>query len=166
MTTIDTTKADRRELHFESLDDLLAEVDRIVAAERAGTLCTAGNWTAGQVLGHVAAWIEYGYAGYPEEMCPPWFIRVIVRLMLRFFMKKPMRPGYRIPKVAEGTFGTKVMSVEEGAMRLRSAVAKLQRCDPPQFHSPALGPLTNEQRIALNLRHAELHLSFLWPEDS
>ena len=44
---IDTSKVqDRRKLRFHSIDDLLADVDRIVAAEKAGTLRRTGNWTA------------------------------------------------------------------------------------------------------------------------
>ena len=43
--------ADRRVLRFESIDQVLAEVDRLAAAERAGRLRRLGDWTLGQALG-------------------------------------------------------------------------------------------------------------------
>lgn len=57
---VDTKKvAGRRMLRFESLDQVIADVDRLVEAERAGRLTRLGNWTLGQTLGHLAAWAEY-----------------------------------------------------------------------------------------------------------
>ncbi len=48
---------------LKSIDEVLADVDRLVAAAHAGTLQQIGNWTPGQVMAHLAAWIEYGYDG-------------------------------------------------------------------------------------------------------
>ena len=161
---INTAKAERRALHYESIDDVLREVDRIVAAERAGKLRHTGNWTPGQILGHLAAWIEYGYEGYPPGANPPWPVKVIAKLLKKTILYKPMRPGMKLgPRTPGGTFGMDEMSTEEAARRLRAALARLQRREPVIHHSPALGPLTDDERIALALRHAELHLGFLQP---
>ncbi len=73
----------RRKLRFESIDEVLADVDKVVAAAHAGTLEQLGNWKPGQVMAHLAAWIEYGYVGYPLKT--PWFIRMILRLTLPVF---------------------------------------------------------------------------------
>ena len=71
-TTIETGKVqERRRLRFNNVDELRAEIDRILTAERAGTLRRSGNWTTGRVFGHLATWINYGYEGFP--MRPPWF---------------------------------------------------------------------------------------------
>lgn len=160
---INTRKAGRRALRFETIDDVLAEIDRIEAADRAGTLRTTGNWTVGQTFGHLAAWINYGYEGFPAGAHPPWFVRVILR---RFVMPRALRrgvsPGMRIPRVDGGTFGIEPLSTEEGARRLREALARLKNREPVRYHSPAFGPMDDEQRIAFQLRHAELHLGFLW----
>lgn len=157
---IDTKHAQRRTLRFNSLDDLLAEVDRIVAADRAGTLRTTGNWTAGQALGHLATWINYGYEGFPMKV--PWFIRVLIKMKLKAYLRDGMPAGVHIPKVEGGTFGTEPLTIEEGARRLREAVARLRR-EPARFDSPAFGKLSEEDRVRLNLRHAELHLGFMQP---
>ena len=80
-TTIETEKVqERRRLRFRSVAELRAEIERILAAEQAGTLRRSGNWTTGQVFGHLAAWINYGYEGY--RMRVPWFIRPFIRRKL------------------------------------------------------------------------------------
>jgi len=138
-------------------------MERIIAAERAGTLRAAGNWTAGQTFGHLAAWIEYSYEGYPFNV--PWFIRIIVRLMKKRFLTKTMSRGVRLPGTKDGTYGTEPMTTEEGARRLRSALDRLDCREPALYPSPALGTLTPDELIALHLRHAELHLGFLHPAE-
>jgi len=75
---VDTAKvAERRILRFESIDEVLAEVNRLGEAERAGRLKHVGNWTLGQTLGHLAAWVEYAYTGAPLKV--PILIRWILR---------------------------------------------------------------------------------------
>ena len=161
---INTAKVtDHRTLRFETIDDVLAEIDRIVEAERAGTLRSTGNWSTGKVFGHLAAWINYAYEGFPPEATPPWFVKLIVRMTKNRWLTKPLPRGFRIPRTPEGTFGTEEMSTEEGARRLREALERLKRREPAKFHSPAFGPATDDERIAGNLRHAELHLGFLHP---
>ena len=152
---------ERRRLSFASIDEVLAEVDRIVAAEQAGTLRRTGNWTVGQTFGHLAAWITYGYEGYPFRV--PWFVRFLVRPMLRRFIRTGLRPGVRLPKVREGTYGTEVLSTEEGARRLRAALGRLKAGEPARCPSPGFGSMSEEERVQLNLRHAELHLGYLHP---
>jgi hypothetical protein len=159
---VDTAKvANRRILHFDSLDQKTAEVDRLVEAERQGRLKQLGNWTLGQTLGHLAAWMEYGYTGAPLN--PPFFIRWILRLRKRKFLYEPMKAGIRIPRVKGGTLAIDPMPLDEALTRFRR-VAERVKAEPPTAPSPALGKLTHDESIALNLRHAELHLGFLVPQ--
>ena len=161
-TDIDTASVtDHRALRFNSVDEFLAEIDRIVAAERAGTLRRSGNWAAGQIFGHLATWINYAYDGFPMKV--PWFIRILIRRKLPTYLNQGMPAGVRFPRVEGGTHGREVLTTDEGADRLRRALRRLQSGEPARYDSPAFGPLTQEQRIALNLRHAELHLGFLHP---
>ena len=150
----------RRSLRFATIDDLLREIERVVEADQQGRLRTLGAWTPGQILGHVAAWIEYGYDGYPMQP-PPWFIRLVLRWLGKKYLRQGMPSGIRIPKVAAGTYGIEVLSTEAGAERLRRALRRLQSGEPAKHDSPAFGPMSHEDRIQFNLRHAELHLSFL-----
>lgn len=160
---IDTKRqTDRRTLNFPTIDAVLADVDRIVAADRAGTLRCTGNWSAGQAMGHVAAWINYAYDGFPLGP-PPFFIRWILRLMKKKILSSGMQAGVKIPKTDHGTFGTESLSTDEGAARLRAALNRLKNSEVATYDSPAWGPMPKEERVAINLRHAELHLSFLHP---
>lgn len=152
---------DRRKLRFESIREIEDEIDRIVAAEAAGTLRTTGNWTAGQTFGHLAAWIDYAYEGFPFNM--PWIARFIIRRFLKKILDSEMRPGFRIAKNDDGTYGVERLSTNEGVRRYRRALQRLKSDEPAPHPSPAFGKLTDEQRRKLNLRHAELHLSFLHP---
>ncbi len=161
MSTVNTAKiADRRPIAFQSIDDLLADVDQIEKADREGRLKTLGNWHAGQVLCHVSSWIEYGYDGYPMKP-PPFFVRWILRLMLKKYLRSGMPSGVRIPGVPAGTTGMDDLPVSQAAERLRKALGRLKNGEPARYDSPAFGPMSHDDRIKLNLRHAELHLSFL-----
>ncbi len=159
---IDTKLAERRRLRYDSIEDLLADIDRIVAADKAGKLRRTGNWTAGQAMGHLAAWINYGYEGFPLGR-PPWFVRFMLGFLKKKYLTKGMPAGVRIPKTENGTFGFDPMTTEEGAERLRKALSRLKSGEEPKFDSPAWGKMPYDERVAINLRHAELHLSFLHP---
>ena len=159
---VDTgTVAGRRVLRFESIDQVLAEVDRLAEAERAGRLKRLGNWTLGQTLGHLAAWAKFGYTGNPLR--PPFFIRWFLRLRKRAFLYGPMRAGVKIPGVAGGTLATDPAPLDEALGRFRSVMERL-KAEAPTAPSPIFGRLTHEEAVALNLRHAELHLVFLAPQ--
>ncbi len=155
----------RRQLRFHKLGDLAAELARIEQAEQAGELSAVGNWTPGQILGHVAAWIHYGWDGFPVQ-APPWFVRWYLRWQLPKMLDKGMPSGVRIPGVEGGTTGIEPVEFGEGMSELRRGIERLEGGDPPTHHSPAFGEMSLEDRIQLNLRHAELHLSFLrYPGD-
>ena len=162
MGLVDTGKvSERRRLRFESIDEVLAEVDRLAEAERVGRLRQLGNWTLGQVLGHLAAWAEYSYKGTPLKV--PFFIKWILRLRKRKFLYGTMRAGVKIPGVNGGTLATQPMSLDEALGRMRRVMERL-KSEAPTAPNSIFGPLTHEEWIAINLRHAELHLGFLIPE--
>ena len=159
--SIDTRKsATFRELHFSSIGDCQAEVQQILAADADGRLQATGNWTPGEIMSHVANWIEYGYTGYPIK-APPFFIRWILKRQARKMIAGSMPRGVRIPGVAGGTAGAEKMPTHAAAEKLLAALDRLQAREPVSFDSPAFGAMSDDDRIALNLRHAELHLGFL-----
>ena len=156
---IDTRKvAQRRALHFETLDGVLADAAALATAEQRNSLRQLGNWTLGQICNHLAAWVHYGFEGAP--FTPPWFIRLVARPMKRRFLEKGLPAGARIPKVPGGTHGIDLVSTQEGIARLTKAFDRL-KAGPPAIPNSVFGPLTSEEWTMLHLRHAELHLSFL-----
>ncbi len=158
---VDTAKiSNHRHLRFESIDEVLAEIERIAQADQHNQLRTVGNWTPGQIMAHVASWIEYGYDGYPLRP-PPFFIRWILKWQVKKYLRDGMPKGARIPGVEGGTYGADDLPTQEAAERLKTAFLRLKRGEPARFDSPGFGPMDQESRVRLNLRHAELHLGFL-----
>ena len=156
---IDTSKVpNRRVLHFNSIDNALAEIDRLAAAERAGTLKCVGNWSCGQVFNHLGTWAEFAFK--PNPLKPPLPIRLILRMMKKRFITGPMKVGARIPGVKDGTLGAETCSFEDGYSRVHSAFTRL-KSEAPTQPNVIFGKLSHEEWIQMHLRHAELHLSFL-----
>jgi Protein of unknown function (DUF1569) len=155
---IDTAKvSNRRTLRFETWDDVLNEAHRLAESERAGKLQQLGNWSLGRTLGHLGAWINYGFDGYPLKL--PAIIPFLIRPFRRRILYKPMRAGSKIPKVPGGTIATEVLSLDEGLTCIEKAIDRAKH-QSPIYPSPLFGRLNAEQFQALHLRHAELHLGF------
>ena len=158
-TPIKTAKVTgRRELHFGSLDEVLAAAERLAAARSVKAL---GNWSLGQALGHLAAAMDMAVDG--TKLRPPWIFRIIGRLMKKRVLRK-MDPGFNLPAhAAKDLVPTPALSTAEGMQKFRTAVARLKAA-PVRQPSPFLGPLTREESDRLQCSHAELHLSFFVPE--
>jgi hypothetical protein len=154
----------RRTLRFNKVDDALVEALRLAGAERDGRLVQIGNWTLGQTLGHLAAWANFALEGYPESVRPPAIVRWIARLLRNRIINKGMTPGMKLRGVPGGTLGLEPLPTDEGLTRFQTAFERL-RATAPTIVNPVFGPLTHEQWIQLNLRHAELHLGFLVPQN-
>jgi hypothetical protein len=154
---------ERRKLHFDKIDEALAEADRLASAEREGRVVRAGNWSLGQALGHLATWANFAFEGYPAEVRAPLPVRLMLRAFRGTILNKGMMSGVRVGKVPGGTFGIDELSTVEGLNRFRSAMERL-RNESPTLVNPVFGRLTHEKWIQLNLRHAELHLGFQVPQ--
>ena len=74
-----------------------------------------------------------------------------------------MRPGVRVPGVEGGTLATEPVPVDEALGRLRRVMNRL-KTEAPTIPDTRFGWLTRDEAIAINLRHAELHLGFLVPD--
>lgn len=156
---VDTTKVQgRRELHFNTLDDILADVERLDQ----GKIRALGNWSPGQILKHLTVPMHWCLDG--TSLRAPWYIRLFVKLMKNRFLTKPMASGFQLPAsfVKEAVPGE--TSWEDGLAALRATVQRM-KSESQRHPSPVLGELTREQWDQLHCRHSELHLSFLLPEE-
>src|SRR4030095_3202001 len=114
-TLIDTSNCTPyRTLRFNSIDEVLTEIDRIVASEERGTLKRSGNWSTGQTFGHLAGWMNFSYEGFPKGAHPPWFIRWLIRRQKAKYLRDGMPRGVKIPRLQDGTLSTGDMSTQEG----------------------------------------------------
>ena len=127
---VDTGKiTTRRKLKFDTTDQVLAEVDRLVEAERAGraqATSETGPWARRSRIW--PRWVEYAYAGYPNK--PPFFIVWILRSRKQKFIHDPMRAGVKIPGVPGGTFATEPVP--------RKNPGRYDACSRAQIGSPDL----------------------------
>ncbi len=158
--TTSTKYVPHRKLRFNSIADINSELDKIAELDKSSQLRTSGNWTAGQIMAHLAAWIEYGYDGYPIKS-PPWFVRWFLRTRLPKMLESGMPRGVKIPGIPGGTIGADDIPTDQGIARLKKAFKRLEVGEEAAFDSPAFGKMSHEDRIRLNLRHAELHLGYL-----
>ena len=152
----------RRKLRFTSVDDVIAEAERLAGAEREGRLKQLGNWTLGQIINHLATWAEFAYCGYPPSVRAPLPVRMILRMLRNKILTQGMTPGINIRGIPGGTLGTERVPTEQALPRLRAALETLRQTCPPG-PNPVFGRMSHDQWIALNLRHAELHFGYLVP---
>jgi len=96
MTVETKSVSNRREVHYENYESLLADAERL----ESGQVQMLGNWSYGQVLGHIANALNASIDGFPGRL--PWFIQIFARMfMRRLLLNGPLRPGFKLPKEAE-----------------------------------------------------------------
>lgn len=163
--TINTKQAERREVNLESWDDVLAEIDRIESAHNAGTLRNTGNWNAGQVLWHCAAFFRAALDGFPKEANPPWWMKLAGRLIKRNAVAPGEMPpaGFKLPTGLSVFVPPDEVMFERGASDLREAISRVKAGERMTAPSPVFGKMTHEQWTNLQLGHCRLHFSFLHP---
>jgi len=153
MTVVTKKVKDRRAVHYESYDDLLADAERLAAGE----VRTLGNWSYGQILNHVAKSFDSSIDGVGFMLPGP--VRLAMKLLMkRRFLTKPIPPGFKTTKA----FLPEETSVDDGLAALRTAIARQGRETERKMH-PAFGRISNLEWDQFNLRHAEMHMSFVVP---
>jgi len=159
--TIDTTKVTgRRTLHFESIDQILDDVDTLAKSRNIRAI---GNWTPGQIFQHLANVITCSIDGFKRMMPAP--LRWILRLFFKKkFLNNPMPAGFKLSKGQAEYLVPAPISVEDGLLSLRTALHRF-KTDTKRSPSAFMGTLTDEEWTKIHCRHAELHLSFLIPEE-
>ncbi|HVX14070.1 MAG TPA: DUF1569 domain-containing protein [Pirellulales bacterium] len=147
----------RRKLHFDSLDDMVVDAEKLVASAQTKML---GNWPLSQLLTHLAIAINGSIDGISARA--PWFIRMLAPLIKRRLLKNGMSAGFRLPKKVEPAFFPTADSPQQALDQLRAAVRRTHTERMTARH-PVLGKLTHDEWTRLHLRHGELHLSFALP---
>ncbi|MDB5385648.1 MAG: hypothetical protein JWM11_1294 [Planctomycetaceae bacterium] len=160
MAVIAAKVSNRRVLRFADFSELLADAER-VATHPCQQL---GNWTVGQTLEHLALTAAWPFDG-PGSFKVPWFVRyLIVPFIKNGIMTQPMAPGRKLSKAAEKeSVPAPDFDKMEALEHLRRNLERF-KTETPHYAHPALGKLAFQEWVALTLRHAELHLSFLVPE--
>ena len=149
----------RRDVHYRTMQDLLDDVERISA----GPYRTVGNWSLAQICAHVSKALNLALDG--ERIPTPWIVRVLARLLFkRRLIEGPMPAGFQVKGAAVRILIPGVdTGLDQALAALRTSVARWQKGAPTHPHF-ILGPMTPAQWDSLQLRHAELHMSFVQPE--
>jgi len=150
-------KAERRELSFQSLDEVSAEVERLAS----GDVRVTGAHSFGQILNHLALTHDVT-TGLKQAPPPPFFMKLLLPLMKRMVINsKPLKPGIKLPAKGESFFWpSKEFDIPTALQHFCDSVQNYQRNGPLEKH-PFFGNLTREENNELQCRHAALHLSFV-----
>lgn len=153
----------RRTVRLFTVDDLDAEVGRIVEACAAGRVRSIGNWSPAQVVWHIGRLIEFSFDGFPFQY--PWLLRWAARLLRviswRWLLALAFRPGFRNPTQAAALEPDPALRLDEAVAYFRVQMARVRAGEQMTQPSPVEGLLSHDQWVTAHLRHAELHLSFL-----
>ena len=150
---------ERRELNFQNLDEVVAEVERLSSGE----FRTTGKHSFGKILNHLA--LSHDVAtGRVQAPPPPLFMRLMMPLMRKMVINsKPLKPGIKLPASGESFFWPdKEFDVPSALQYFRESVEHYKSAGPLDVH-PFFGKLTKKEADELNCRHAALHLSFVHP---
>jgi hypothetical protein len=150
-------KAQRRELHFSSLNEILADAEQVLSKPHR----TLGSWSGGQICQHLAKTMDVMLNDV--TLRTPLVLRILGPMVKRFVLTRPMRPGFKLPSWAASTLLPAQVSDEEGLAHLRRSIGRLLACADLKPH-PIFGKLTLDEAVRLHCRHAELHLSHIVPD--
>ncbi|MCA9051221.1 MAG: DUF1569 domain-containing protein [Planctomycetaceae bacterium] len=150
---------EHRELAFSSLDEVVAEAERLASGE----VRTTGNHSFGQILEHLARTHDIT-TGKVTGPAPPWYMRLLIPLMKPMIFKdRPVKPGFQLPPQAEQYFWPdREFDVTDALAHLKESV-EYYKANGPLAKHPMFGRVTEQQNLNLNCRHAALHLGFVHP---
>lgn len=144
--------AERRTLTLACLDDIIAEVDYLLAGH-----ATVGNWSLGQICNHLSTAFKLVSDGGPQRAPRPGSDAMRVR----FFELGHFPEGAKVPSSvfvpAEG------LDDREQAERLAKEVRRFADSAGPFASHPLLGTLTKDEWIRFHCMHAAHHLGFAVP---
>ena len=161
---VDTKRvANRRQLHFRTLADILRDVEELAAvtSETGESICADGNWTPAQIVEHLTFFIDGAIDGF--DFTAPLLFRVLARPFKRRILTKTMKPGIKLPASMSIVLPDPRTTWDDAVSALRSAVGRIDAGERMTQPSPLLGAMTHEDWVNLHCRHAEMHLSFMHP---
>ena len=156
-TSVDTKRVKgRRDLHYNSYDDLLEDIRQLAETPHH----TVGNWSLAQIVEHLSKAAAIQVDGAPFKL--PWPTGLLMRtFMKKRFLTKPLPSGFKIPQKHSDQFvPADDTDLSQAIEHLESEIARCQetiQCAP----HPVLGNLTSAEWEQFNLRHAEMHMSFV-----
>ena len=145
--------------HFESIDEILAEA-RSLAGVPTRQL---GNWSLGQICHHLGVGMRESTSA--DRLFPvPLWLKLLGPLLRPRVLKRGLPRGFQLPPEGAKLIPPPV-SDDDGLATLEAGIAALRATTNRVAH-PVFGKMNVEQWNLFHLRHAEMHLSFIVPEDA
>ena len=153
----------RRNLTFDSFDDVKSEVDRL----HAGGYAQNGDWNLSQICLHLVEWMRYPIDGYPKAGLPMrivfWCMKVTVG---RSWKKKILASGFS-PGMQTAPFTVFEPDAAEEAAAIEKLHSTIDRfvAHPGPWHASPLFSESDRQTLhKVQLLHCAHHLGFLDPK--
>ena len=153
----------RREVRYESREEFLADAERLSNIP----IHTVGKWTYPQILDHLARTMTASLDGFGFK-APGWARLLIAPFVKNSFLTKTMKPGFN----SNSATGRRRRSIPAPDLSLPAAMVNLRKAmtriahEPANAEHPFFGKLASQEWTSLHLRHAELHMSFVVPDDN
>ncbi len=149
----------RRSVRYSTLSDIVQDAEQLLSSHH-----TAGNWTFGQICQHLAKTMNCSFDGF--GFTAPWFARWFIAPFIKnSLLIKPMRSGFKLPERGKAILPDENVSNEAGLQQLKTAVERFSHEVPTAPH-PFFGQMASEEVVQLQLRHAEMHMSFIVPNSN
>jgi hypothetical protein len=147
---------DHRELMFERIEDVMPEVDRLIAGHT-----TTKAWTLAQILHHLSTSIRLSLAPglLPPEPAPdPDLERTYEIRRRRFFRSGRFPEGVEVPIEVLNPPVDADEPIE--AESLRAGIKLLESSEISFIAHPVLGPMSRQEWVAFHRMHCAHHLAF------
>jgi len=146
----------RRTLTFANLDEMMAEVDRLLAGHR-----TLGRWSLGQVCNHLSGAIRASVEGIPFKL--PWIVRKLIGPIAkrRVLGRGRLPDGMKLPEAYAPKPG---LDARAEAESLRATIRYFTAHAGPLGSHPVFGPLTADEWRRFHCVHGAHHLGFVLPD--
>jgi hypothetical protein len=150
--------SERRKVHYDSLRDLVTDVDKLAA----GNVRTVGNRDFGQILRHLSLVMNNSIDGKSSALGIAWYIRIAARLLRKRILARGLRPGFNLPEREDARVWPPAGELSDAVEQLRKAVGRLETETRRGSH-PAFGAMDVDEWNQFHVRHSELHMSFVLP---
>ena len=157
-----STPAGYRDLSFGSFSEVSAELDRIEASQREGTLAACGQWTPAQNLQHLAKTMRFSLDGFPFKVSAP--LALMGRVMRPLILRMRFKPGQvKIPASASAMLPDEGVGFDEAMTELRGQLSRVERGERMDKPSALLGNIGHDKWAKFRLTHLGHHLGMLQP---
>ena len=143
-----TVSEQRRQLRFNSFDQVHLDLDTLVSGEYLQT----GQWDLSQTCAHLNDWMTYPIDGYPRMALPfrgiLWSMKVSIgKKQLALILDNGFRDS--TPTMPQTVYRPGTLSDQEAVLKLKTTIDRFDSSDGLIHPSPVFGPMTRDVAVRL-----------------